>query len=221
MKSIQTQSQQHSKSESKKYQIPMAVTNETIRDFCIDGERITWAMIGNRKRRVVMVDATEEQYYAYMRFEWAEVARDTRSYRCTVPGKNGKPVRCPQYRSVKTPDGEIQKVLNKCENCENNLEYGLQYHTISLSQLEEDAIDPVADDSPETIIAYKQLREEIIAYLTEINPKYGLIFQMLYQNYTQSEIARATGIPKRTISDAVAKVRQLAQDYAKEHRLFT
>ena len=55
-----------SNTESKKFQIPMAVTDEVIRDFGIKQEDVTWRRIGNRKCRVVMVDATETEYKAYM-----------------------------------------------------------------------------------------------------------------------------------------------------------
>ena len=45
-----------SNTESKKFQIPMMVTDEVIRDFGIKPEDVTWRRIGNRKCRVVMVD---------------------------------------------------------------------------------------------------------------------------------------------------------------------
>ena len=55
-----------SKKQDKQHQIPMMVTDEVIRDFGIKPEEVTWRRIGNRKCRVVMVDATEEEYRAYM-----------------------------------------------------------------------------------------------------------------------------------------------------------
>ena len=67
-----------SNAESKKFQIPMAVTDEVIRDFGIKPEDVTWCRIGNRKCRVVMVDATEEEYKAYMEPIWAEIKREDR-----------------------------------------------------------------------------------------------------------------------------------------------
>ena len=65
-----------SNTESKKFQIPMVVTDEVIRDFGIKQEDVTWRRIGNRKCRVVMVDATEEEYRAYMAPIWAEIKRE-------------------------------------------------------------------------------------------------------------------------------------------------
>lgn len=68
-----------SNTESKKFQIPMMVTDEVIRDFGIKPEDVTWRRIGNRKCRVVMVDATEEEYRAYMAPIWAEIKREDRT----------------------------------------------------------------------------------------------------------------------------------------------
>lgn len=58
--------------QSKQYEIPMEVTNETIRDFGIDPSRVVWTKIGNKKVRAFMVPCTKEQYYEYMRPFWRE-----------------------------------------------------------------------------------------------------------------------------------------------------
>ena len=52
---------------NKKYFIPMEVTPETIKAFSINAEDVQWSRIGNKPTRVIMVPATEEQYYEYMR----------------------------------------------------------------------------------------------------------------------------------------------------------
>ena len=57
---------------NKKYFIPMEVTPEIIKAFNINGEEVQWTKIGNKSVRVIMVPATEEQYYAYMRPLWRE-----------------------------------------------------------------------------------------------------------------------------------------------------
>lgn len=58
--------------QSKQYEIPMEVINETIRDFGIDPSRVVWTKIGNKKVRAFMVPCTKEQYYEYMRSLWRE-----------------------------------------------------------------------------------------------------------------------------------------------------
>lgn len=62
----------------KQYYIPMEVTAETIKDFGINPADVVWAKIGNRKKRVVMIAATEEQYYEYMHPLWREDKRQQR-----------------------------------------------------------------------------------------------------------------------------------------------
>ena len=62
----------------KQYYIPMEVTAETIKDYGINPADVVWAKIGNRKKRVVMIAATEEQYYEYMRPLWREDKRQQR-----------------------------------------------------------------------------------------------------------------------------------------------
>ena len=79
-----------SKKQDRQFQIPMVVTDEAIHDFGFKPEDVTWRRIGNRKCRVVMVDATEEEYRAYMAPIWAEIKREDRDGRCMVKGKNGK-----------------------------------------------------------------------------------------------------------------------------------
>nr|DAZ72438.1 MAG TPA: RNA polymerase sigma factor [Caudoviricetes sp.] len=66
-------------SNCKQYFIPMEVTPETIRDFNINPADVVWAKIGSRKLKVVMIPATEEQYYAFMRPLWREDKRNQRA----------------------------------------------------------------------------------------------------------------------------------------------
>ena len=65
-------------SENRQYYIPMEVTPETIRDFGIDPVNVVWTKIGNKLKKVIMVPATKEQYYEYMRPLWREDKRQQR-----------------------------------------------------------------------------------------------------------------------------------------------
>ena len=62
----------------KQHYIPMEVTAETIKDFCINPADVVWTRIGNKPKRVVMIPVTEEQYYEYMRPLWREDKRQQR-----------------------------------------------------------------------------------------------------------------------------------------------
>ena len=130
-----------SNTESKKFQIPMVVSDEVIRDFGIKPEEVTWRRIGNRKCRVVMVDATEEEYRAYMAPIWAEIKREDRDGRCMVKGKNGKLIRCPES--------------NRCEGCKHFSEASRERNKpASLSVLMDEGAEPIAEGSFEDDVIY-------------------------------------------------------------------
>ena len=65
-------------SNEKLWHIPMEVTEETIRDFCIDKSQVRWVRIGIKWIRAIMVPVTEEQYRAYMRPLERELKRQQR-----------------------------------------------------------------------------------------------------------------------------------------------
>lgn len=192
-----------SQKQDKQYQIPMVVTNETIRDFGIKPEDVTWRRIGNRKCRVVMIDATAAEYKAYMEPVWAEIKREDRDGRCMVRGKNGKLIRCPES--------------NRCEECERSSEVCRERNkTASLSFLADEGSEPAAKGLFEDDILYETILEDLIAMLTEINPKYGRIFRLLYDGATQQEMANELGIKQRTVSDDIKKIRSLVQPLVKD-----
>lgn len=64
---------------NKKYFIPMEVTPETIEAFNINAEDVQWSRVGNKKIKAIMVPATEEQYYEYMRPLWREDKQNQRT----------------------------------------------------------------------------------------------------------------------------------------------
>ena len=192
-----------SNTESRKFQIPMVVTDEIIRDFGIKPDDVTWRRIGNRKCRVVMVDATEVQYRAYMAPVWSETKREDRDGRCMVKGKNGKLIRCPE--------------CNRCEDCERSPEVCRERNkTASLSFLADEGAEPTAEGAFEDDILYETILEDLIAMLSEIKPKYGRIFRLLYDGATQQEMANELGIKQRTVSDDIKKIRSLVQPLVKD-----
>ena len=192
-----------SSTESKKFQFPMAVTDEVIHDFGIKPEDVTWRRIGNRKCRVVLVDASEEEYKAYMAPIWAEIKREDRDGRCMVKGKNGRLIRCPES--------------NRCEECKHFSEVSHERNKpASLSVLMDEGAEPAAEGAFEDDVIYETILEDLIAMLSEIKPKYGRIFRLLYDGATQQEMADELGIKQRTVSDDIRKIRSLVQPLAKD-----
>ena len=156
-----------SKKQDKQYQISMMVTDEVIRDFGIRQEDVTWRRIGNRKCRVVMVDASEEEHKAYMAPIWAEIKREDRDGRCMVKGKNDRLIRCPES--------------NRCEECKHFSQASRERNKpASLSVLMDEGAEPIAERAFEDDVIYETILEDLIAMLSEIKPKYGRIFRLLY-----------------------------------------
>ena len=192
-----------SNTESKKFQIPMMVTDEVIRDFGIKPEDVTWRRIGNRKCRVVMVDASEEEYKAYMAPIWAGIKREDRDGRCMVKGKNGRLIRCPES--------------NRCEECRHFSEASRERNKpASFSVLMDEGAEPAAEGAFEDDVIYETILEDLISMLTEIKPKYGRIFRLLYDGATQQEMADERGNKQRTVSDDIKKIRSLVQPLVKD-----
>ena len=72
---------------NRKFFIPMEVTPETIKAFDINVEEVQWSKIGNKKVKAIMVPATEEQYYEYMRPLWREDKQNQRASKQEDEGK--------------------------------------------------------------------------------------------------------------------------------------
>ncbi len=192
-----------SKPESKKFQVPMIVSDDVIHDFGIKPGDIHRKRIGDRWYRVVMIDADEATYRAYMSPIWAEIKRNDREGRCLVSGKNGKLIRCPESK--------------KCEDCERYVDVCKEMNRpASLQFLVESGGDPATDDSFEDDAIYEAILEDLIQMLDEIDPVYGSIFRLLYSGASQKEMAEALDMKPRTISDYVRRIREIVQPVTRE-----
>lgn len=120
---------QTSSNENKQYYIPMEVTKETIEDFGIDPADVVWTKIGNRKKRVIMIAATEEQYKEYMRPLWRE---DKRQQRQEPMASLDKMYEETEYEAADTSDleadimkaimiDELRKALDELEEIDRTI----------------------------------------------------------------------------------------------------
>ena len=91
----------------KQYHIPMEVTKETIADFSINPKDVVWRRIGNKPKRVVLIQATEEQYYGYMRPLWRE---DKRMQRQVPVSSLDKLFEKTEYETIDTFDLEADLI---------------------------------------------------------------------------------------------------------------
>lgn len=115
--------------ENKQHYIPMEVTPETIKDFGINPADVVWTKIGNRKKRVVMIAATEEQYKEFMRPLWRE---DKRQQRQEPMASLDKMYEETEYEAADTSDleadlmkaimiDELRKALDELEEIDRTI----------------------------------------------------------------------------------------------------
>lgn len=64
----------------KQFFIPMEVTKETLRDFDLSAYEICWWPVGDKRKLVAMIPATEEEYQEYMRPLWREKKNEDRHF---------------------------------------------------------------------------------------------------------------------------------------------
>ena len=182
-----------------KYQIPMEVTDETIRDFGLSQEDIVTTKIGNRKVRAIYVDVDEAVYYAYMRPEWKEDKRRQREKRGMTVNKFGNLVTC-----------------NKdCSQCEDQSH--CQRRVISYEGLVEDGYDPESyGPSVEEMIERKERINEVRRAYAELTPEEQAIATMLAQELSDREAAKRLGMPQTTYSYKKKKLKAKLENRLKD-----
>lgn len=80
----------------------------------------------------------------------------------------------------------------------------------------DEGAEPTVEGAYEDDVIYETILEDLISMLTEIKPKYGRIFRLLYDGATQQEMADELGIKQRTVSDDIKKIRSLVQPLVKD-----
>lgn len=197
-----TQTGTQTSTQEKTRQIPMIVTDETIRDFGIDPSTVRWRLVDNRRCRVVMIDVTEDFYKADMASQSAENKRQDREGRCMVEGKNGRPIRCPDS--------------NRCSECERYAEMTrAENRPILLSALMDSGIEPSVDSFEDDVLT-EIAKDDFVAKLNAIKPMLGQIFSLHCDGVTQQQIADELGMKQRTVSDHIQKAKRLTQSWMEE-----
>jgi len=144
----------------------MEVTNETIRDFGIDPQKVVYTKIGNRRVRAIMIPvASKVQYDEYMRSLWAEAKREERSRRCTV--SNGK--------------GKLKRCTGDCSKCERLHEGSV----LSLDEFQSEGIEVEhTEEYTADIVIEMILLEELTKALEELYPDCGIICKLIKEGFS-------------------------------------
>lgn len=190
--------------------IPMIIDRDSIEEHGmivgVEKSQIRKWRVGNRMVDVVLISGTKEQYDAVMSSYSAEFKAEDRDKRCEVSNGKGKLIRCPES--------------NKCSQCPCATSLDKKnFGTLTFSCLsavnedgEENDFEAVTPATYGSGDIYFGMLNELISSVQEIDPNYGRILQLLSDGFSHREIASEIGIGKSTVTDKVAKIKQIAMD---------
>ena len=144
---------------------------------------------GNTKYYVEML-VTLSIKKAYEGDENTQKKRDVRANRCTISGKRGKGISCPE--------------TNKCSECPyfDKKQAGI----ISLDKYNEDGGKEIEDKKavdPEAEAVYKDTLRNLISLANERNPRLVKIIKLLLEEYDKKELPGIVGISKTTVYEDI------------------
>ncbi len=190
--------------------IPMIIDRDSIEEHGmiagVEKSNIRKWRVGNRMLDVVLIPGTKAQYDAVMSSYSVEFKAEDRDKRCEVSNGKGKLIRCPES--------------NKCSQCSYATSLDKKnFGTLNFSCLSAENEDGEEADfeaiSPETYglaDIYLGMLNELISRVQEIDPNYGRILQLLSDGFSHRDIAAEIGIGKSTVTDKVAKIKEIAVD---------
>ena len=195
--------------ETQQVLLPIIVDKSSIKEHGriagSDNFKIAKSRVCSRSVDVILVPGTKEQYDEIMRDYSHEYKSEDRDKRCAIPGENGKLIRCPE--------------CNKC--CDCKYYYTRDYYgTATFSDLsvtgEDGDIIEYETESPENYDSaerYVRMLAELIQHVTEIDPSFGTMMQLLHDGKSRRQVADEMGLPKSTVIDRVAKLRKITDEF--------
>ncbi|KGK87340.1 helix-turn-helix domain-containing protein [Clostridium sp. HMP27] len=190
--------------------IPMIIDRDSIEEHGmivgVEKYQIRKWRVGNRIVDVVLIPGTKAQYDAVMSSYSAEFKAEDRDKRCEVSNGKGKLIRCPES--------------NKCSQCPYATSLDKKnFGTLTFSCLsaenedgEEANFEAITPATYGSADIYLGMINELISRVQEIDPNYGRILQLLSDGFSHREIAAEIGIGKSTVTDKVAKIKEIAMD---------
>ena len=159
-------------------------------------------MVGSRLTHGILVEATEQQYQAYIRSINCEEKQIERQRKCMV-------------RSEKT--NRLVRCTKSCANCEK-LKTGAPLSLDALSEeLNTEPINNAATSSDCDTALTLLLMKQLLNKLKKQSPELATIFSMLLDEESHQAIADAIGKPRQTTSDIIARLKkQLQKEISRE-----
>ena len=187
--------------------IPMPISIEEAKEMGFSRSSIVYRKIGPRRYPCIMVSGSNQQRADWIREFDNERKADDREQRCLIADGHGSFITCPES--------------NICSQCPKiqSIDFDA-FRPLSLELLAEDREDggdgfePAASGNIEEDVAAYVTLKNLIQYLREVKgEEYALILQMLFDQASTTEIAKALDKPWSTADYMIRKTRQLAQDY--------
>lgn len=138
----------------------------------------------------------------------SEIRARLREKRCLISDGKGGLIRCPE--------------INKCKNCKLKDEFDFTTNsTLSLDQLmttktEEGRAFNVVDKNSnfESNVDAFIILADLLSFLEKnYGKQYRLIYEMMFEACSTSEIAKAFGLPWSTAKDTIERIRKIAQEH--------
>ena len=148
------------------------------------------------------IQVTEEVYRAFKQPAWAEHKRKERERRC----RDSKGRICTQ--SCRLCD--LNRMLDDKEPMKKNS------LLLSLEWFQEDGYDPKDPVDVEEIIAEKQLLEELISALEELDPDNRRIMELFANGMSEREIAADIGLSQKAVNKRKTKLFAQLKDRLKD-----
>ena len=157
----------------------------------------TWR-IGVTPIKVVLVPSNQETRDFLIQEMRRKYVNRHRQTRCLVPGRNNRPVTCPER--------------NHCDCCP----YGLNADdrsnkVVSLDSLLEDGYEVESDDTTADPVVSSMYLEDVLRHLRGENPVFLDIVYLRADGLTLDELSGRLNIPRTTLHRMLQKIKRIAE----------
>lgn len=165
------------------------VTSDHLRTWRVGAELVT----------VKLTPCNEEIYDLMVNILRAEHRDGVRKSRCLVRGRRGKLVRCDEN--------------NRCSQCPYNLRpEDRQPQEVSWDDLTDKGFDPGAEDTTSGPVLFDMGVDAAKAQLSAEDPRLLIVYEMLEDKQSISDIQTALGVSQRTVYYLIARCREIVKD---------
>lgn len=170
---------------------------EQTENLFISREKVRLWHIGSETVKVYLTPS-DEQTYSFLVKELRAKHRDgVRKSRCTIIGKRGKPIRCPDHYS--------------CKDCP----FGLSPEEREAQEISWDELEGFEAESYDTTAdeAMARLgRQALIEKLKAVDTRLATVFQMQQDGYDVPDIMAELNLSQRRVYDLIKKVKAIAAE---------